>query len=79
MRALILAGVIALAFSSGAQAKSCRDATTGKFIKCSPAAVAPTPPPAGATALCKDNTYSMSKHHSGACSHHHGVDKWLAK
>src|SRR5579862_2243158 len=33
--------------------------------------------PAGATGQCKDGTYTMSKTHSGACSHHGGVAKWL--
>lgn len=33
--------------------------------------------PAGATAKCKDGTYSMSKTHSGSCSHHGGVAAWL--
>ena len=33
--------------------------------------------PKGATAMCKDNSYSMSKTHSGACSSHGGVAKWL--
>jgi large subunit ribosomal protein L22e/Meckel syndrome type 1 protein len=33
---------------------------------------------AGATAQCKDGTYSHAKAHSGACSHHGGVAKWLA-
>jgi len=36
-----------------------------------------SPAPAGATGLCKDGTYTMSKTHSGACSHHGGVSKWL--
>jgi hypothetical protein len=31
----------------------------------------------GATAQCKDGTYSHAKHRSGACSHHGGVAKWL--
>jgi len=35
------------------------------------------PAPAGATGQCKDGTYTMSKTHSGACSHHGGVAKWL--
>ncbi len=34
-------------------------------------------PPTGATAICRDATYSYSLHHSGTCSHHGGVAKWL--
>jgi len=34
-------------------------------------------PPAGATARCRDGTYSFSKHRSGTCSHHGGVATWL--
>jgi hypothetical protein len=33
--------------------------------------------PPGATALCRDGTYSYSKHRSGTCSHHGGVARWL--
>lgn len=33
--------------------------------------------PAGATAICKDGTYSFSLHRSGTCSGHRGVAKWL--
>ena len=33
----------------------------------------------GAAAKCKDGTYSKSKSHKGACSHHGGVAEWLAK
>jgi len=33
--------------------------------------------PSGATALCRDGTYSYSKHRSGTCSHHGGVARWL--
>ena len=33
--------------------------------------------PAGATAECRDGTYSSSLHHSGSCSHHGGVSNWL--
>ena len=35
-----------------------------------------TPPP-GATAKCKDGTYSYSQYRSGTCSHHGGVAVWL--
>ncbi|MFI4890284.1 MAG: DUF3761 domain-containing protein [Steroidobacterales bacterium] len=49
------------------------------------AAAAPAPAaatgaaPAGATAKCKDGTYSMAKHHQGACSKHGGVGEWMDK
>jgi peptidoglycan hydrolase-like protein with peptidoglycan-binding domain len=33
--------------------------------------------PSGATAQCRDGSYSFSLHHSGACSHHGGVASWL--
>jgi hypothetical protein len=35
-------------------------------------------PPHGATAVCRDGTYSYSHHRSGTCSHHGGVARWLA-
>jgi hypothetical protein len=34
-------------------------------------------PPKGATALCRDGTYSFSQSRRGTCSHHGGVAKWL--
>src|SRR5712692_8155371 len=33
--------------------------------------------PAGATAQCRDGTYSFSQNHRGTCSHHGGVSRWL--
>jgi hypothetical protein len=33
--------------------------------------------PAGATARCRDGTYSFSEHRSGTCSYHGGVAQWL--
>ncbi|SAL02597.1 hypothetical protein AWB77_06583 [Caballeronia fortuita] len=32
--------------------------------------------PAGATAQCRDGSYSFSQHHSGTCSRHGGVASW---
>ena len=33
--------------------------------------------PAGATALCRDGTYSFSRNRRGTCSRHGGVARWL--
>jgi hypothetical protein len=33
--------------------------------------------PAGASAQCRDGTYSFSQHRSGTCSRHGGVANWL--
>lgn len=33
--------------------------------------------PPGASAQCRDGSYSFSLHHSGTCSHHGGVSQWL--
>jgi hypothetical protein len=32
--------------------------------------------PEGASAQCRDGTYSFSRHHSGTCSRHGGVVAW---
>lgn len=36
-----------------------------------------TPPQSGATAVCRDGSYSYSRHRRGTCSHHGGVARWL--
>jgi len=33
--------------------------------------------PTGATAQCRDGSYSFSQSHRGTCSHHGGVSHWL--
>lgn len=33
--------------------------------------------PRGATAQCRDGTYSFSQSRRGTCSHHGGVARWL--
>ncbi|HZQ26950.1 MAG TPA: DUF3761 domain-containing protein [Acidimicrobiales bacterium] len=43
----------------------------------SPAYSSDGQPPAGATAQCKDGTYSSSQHRQGTCSGHGGVSRWL--
>jgi hypothetical protein len=49
----------------------------GVFCVATAAAAATASQPPGATARCRDGTYSFSQHHSGACSHHGGVAVWL--
>lgn len=34
-------------------------------------------PPPGATAQCRDGTWSFSLHRRGTCAYHHGVMRWL--
>jgi hypothetical protein len=33
--------------------------------------------PSGASAKCRDGTFSFSEHRQGTCSHHGGVAQWL--
>ncbi len=33
--------------------------------------------PAGASAKCRDGSYSFSRSHRGTCSHHGGVASWI--
>lgn len=42
-----------------------------------PAAASGDGAPPGATAGCRDGTYSFSQHRQGTCSHHGGVAVWL--
>jgi hypothetical protein len=48
----------------------------GVVVAVSAAAALAAPPP-GATARCRDGSYSYSQHHSGTCSYHGGVAGWL--
>lgn len=34
--------------------------------------------PSGASAQCRDGSYSFSQNHRGTCSHHGGVAVWLS-
>ncbi len=43
----------------------------------SPTRTADGKPPEGATAHCRDGTFSFSRTRQGTCSHHGGVAEWL--
>jgi hypothetical protein len=79
MRSFILAAVAALTFASAAGAAPHCDRGQVCGDTCiSRQAVCRHPPiPRGATALCRDGTYSFSRHHAGTCSDHGGVRHWL--
>jgi hypothetical protein len=65
------------AMSAADKAKTTYSAYSKTCLAKGSTATAASPAPAGATGKCKDGTYTMSKTHSGACSHHGGVDSWL--
>jgi hypothetical protein len=60
-----------------AAAPSTTAAKTATATKSAPTAAASNTDPTGATAKCKDGTYSKSTHRSGTCSSHGGVAEWL--
>jgi hypothetical protein len=62
--------------TTGAMTKAAAD-TAEPPVKLTPSAATGTVPPAGATAQCKDGSYSKSKSHSRACSKRGGVSNWL--
>src|SRR6202142_3871093 len=60
-----------------AAASAAPAAKSASTTKSAPTATAGNTDPTGATAKCKDGTYSKSAHHSGTCSSHGGVSEWL--
>jgi uncharacterized protein DUF3761 len=52
-------------------------ATVLALVACTALPAAAGGPPPGASARCRDGTYSYSRHRSGTCSHHGGVAVWL--
>ena len=69
--AAVMAGalLVPVAVATDAAAASCARHTTG-------VCKANSPHPRGATAKCKDDSYSYSAHARGTCSHHRGVKYW---
>jgi hypothetical protein len=62
---------------AAAPAPSKTMAKSATASKSAPTATAGNTDPTGATAKCKDGTYSKSAHRSGTCSSHGGVAEWL--
>ena len=78
----LLAGILlTLVASVGLFAPATMAATSPYYVNTSKATVkrpaAAVVIPVGATAQCKDSTYSFSQSRRGTCSHHGGVRKWL--
>jgi len=62
---------------AGAQAQPAAPPAPSTAPKAETSRKQPAAPQGTATAKCKDGSYSYSKQHSGACSHHGGVAQWL--
>jgi hypothetical protein len=67
----------AAAPAAAATPASATAAKSSTATKSAPTATAGNTDPTGATAKCKDGTYSKSAHRSGTCSSHGGVAEWL--
>ncbi|RRR42535.1 DUF3761 domain-containing protein [Mycolicibacter terrae] len=52
-------------------------APSPSFVPPPVTSIEPVAPPAGASAVCRDGSYSFSRHRSGACSNHGGVQRWV--
>jgi hypothetical protein len=76
---LAAAAAVALGGAAGASGHpSAADCSRGYYENVSGHCVrSPSSNPAGATARCRDGTYSYSEHASGTCSHHGGVGRWI--
>jgi len=69
----VLAAVAGFGVFALGSAASAGTAISGVTASLTESAAAPP----GATARCRDGTYSFSHHRSGTCSHHGGVAIWL--
>ncbi len=63
--------------AAAAAASTPAAAKSSTSSKSAPTTAASNTDPTGATAKCKDGTYSKSQHRSGTCSRHGGVAEWL--
>lgn len=74
----VLAATIVAAFAAAAPSHAAGTCHRGYYLNVSGTCVhSPSSSPVGATARCRDGTYSYSFHASGTCSHHGGVRIWI--
>ena len=70
-----------LATNSAADARTYHSCGLSSYINvsghCVHRPVRASTAPHGATAKCRDGSYSFSEHHRGTCSWHGGVATWL--
>ena len=71
------AAAVAAAPAAAATEKAAVAAKSSVASKSIPTETAGSTDPTGATAKCKDGTFSHSQHHGGSCSNHGGVADWL--
>jgi hypothetical protein len=80
-RIAVLAAAAAFALGTAGVASAhhaAADCSRGYYLNVSGHCVhSPSSSPIGATAHCRDGTYSYSEHASGTCSHHGGVLVWI--
>jgi Protein of unknown function (DUF3761) len=77
--ALLAAAALAALSAAGAAAHPAATACSPGYYKnvSGHCVHSPSTDPSGATAKCRDGTYSYSEHASGTCSHHGGVARWI--
>ena len=76
----IFAAVIALSFlglPALAADPVAPEATAGEYVAKPGDPANVTPMPEGATALCKDGTWTKTHNRTGACASHKGIVRWL--
>lgn len=75
---LLLAALAAAAGIATAPSHAAAACRSGYYLNVSHVCVKrPGPSASGATARCRDGTYSYSRHASGTCSGHGGVGTWI--
>jgi hypothetical protein len=74
----VLIATLLAAFAASAPSHAAAACRSGYYLNVSHVCVrSPGSSASGATARCRDSTYSYSQHASGTCSGHGGVRVWI--